>query len=71
MVWHRNSIGILSQRFFFCLLIMISIVTFYDCIDAENSDDFKDCVVNTGIPLIFVLFFVTLKVSFLSSNPVS
>ena len=64
MVWHRNSLGILFQRFFFCLILMISIVIFLDCIDTHDSDDFRDCVVSTGIPMIFVLVFVTLKVSF-------
>ena len=43
---------------------MISIVIFLDCIDTHDSDDFRDCVVSTGIPMIFVLVFVTLKVSF-------
>lgn len=32
MVWHRNSIGILIQRFFFALVIMLSTLTFKNCV---------------------------------------
>ena len=64
MVWHRNSIGILSQRFFFTLLVFSSILVFMGCVDTASSDDLKTCIENTCIPMFFVLFIVTLKVSF-------
>ena len=61
MVWHRNSLGALIQRFFFSLIIMSSILTFEGCV--ADIDHVRECLVKTGIPLIFVLFIVTLKVS--------
>lgn len=60
MVWHRNSMGMLLQRFFFTLIIFSSILTFMGCVDNE---DLQECVEHTCIPLIFVLVIVTLKVS--------
>ena len=64
MVWHRNSIGVLFQRFFFTLLMFSSIMVLSNCADGvETSDDLRECLVHTGIPLVFVLFIVTLKVS--------
>lgn len=64
MVWHRNSIGILLQRFLFAFIIMASILTFKGCIsDVTSAKDLKECLVHTGIPLIFVLVIVFLKVS--------
>ena len=63
MVWHRNSIGILCQRFFFTLILFASILTFMGCIDTNSSDELKKCIEHTCIPLIFVLIIVTLKVS--------
>jgi len=64
MVWHRNSIGNLIQRLFFSIIMMSSILTFKNCIgDVHVAEDLKQCLVDTGIPLIFVLFIVTLKVS--------
>ena len=61
MVWHRNSLGALIQRFFFSLIIMSSILTYEGC--AADTNHVRECLVKTGIPLIFVLFIVTLKVS--------
>lgn len=64
MVWHRNSIGILLQRFLFSFIIMASILTFKGCIsDVKSANELKECLVHTGIPLIFVLIIVLLKVS--------
>ena len=64
MVWHRNSIGVLFQRFFFTLLMFSSIIVLSNCADGvETSDDLRECLVHTGIPLVFVLFIVSLKVS--------
>ena len=64
MVWHRNSIGVLFQRFFFSLLMFSSIMVLSNCADGvETSDDLRECLVHTGIPLVFVLFVVSLKVS--------
>ena len=64
MVWHRNSIGVLFQRFFFTLLMFSSIMVLSNCADGvETSDDLRECLVHTGIPLVFVLFIVSLKVS--------
>ena len=64
MVWHRNSIGVLFQRFFFTLLMFSSIMVLSNCGDSvETSDDLRECLVHTGIPLVFVLFIVALKVS--------
>ena len=64
MVWHRNSIGVLFQRFFFTLLMFSSIMVLSNCADGvETSDDLRECLVHTGIPLVFVLFVVSLKVS--------
>lgn len=60
MVWHRDSIGMLIQRFFFSLIIMSSMLTFCGC---YNDGDTKECIIKTGVPLIFVLVFVTIKVS--------
>lgn len=66
MVWHRNSIGVLFQRFFFTLLMFSSIMVLSNCADGvETSDDLRECLVHTGIPLVFVLFVVSLKVSIL------
>ena len=63
MVWHRNSIGVLFQRFFFTLLMFSSIMVLSNCADGvETSDDLRECLVHTGIPLVFVLFIVSLKV---------
>ena len=63
MVWHRNSIGILVQRFFFTLLLFASVLTFMGCVDSESSEDLKICLERTCIPMIFVLIIVSLKVS--------
>ena len=64
MVWHRNSIGVLFQRFFFTLLMFSSIMVLSNCGDGvQTSDDLRECLVHTGIPLVFVLFIVMLKVS--------
>lgn len=64
MVWHRNSIGNLIQRLFFSLIMMSSILTFKNCIDdVQVAEDLKQCLIDSGIPLIIVLFIVTLKVS--------
>ena len=64
MVWHRNSIGNLIQRLFFSLIMMSSILTFKNCIDDVHvAEDLKQCLIDSGIPLIIVLFIVTLKVS--------
>ena len=64
MVWHRNSIGVLFQRFFFTLLMFSSIMVLSNCAEGvETSDDLRECLVHTGIPLVFVLFIVSLKVS--------
>ena len=72
MVWHRNSIGVLFQRFFFTLLMFSSIMVLSNCADGvETSDDLRECLVHTGIPLVFVLFIVTLKVSIFFSVTVS
>lgn len=62
MAWHRDSFGMLIQRFFFTLIIMISILIFKGCIDTENSDELKECMIDTGIPLIIVLVIVFCKV---------
>ena len=67
MVWHRNSVGILAQRFFFTLIIFSSILTFMGCVDAASSDELKVCMEHTCIPLIFVLIIVSIKVSHLAS----
>ena len=72
MVWHRNSIGVLFQRFFFTLLMFSSIMVLSNCADGvETSDDLRECLVHTGIPLVFVLFVVSLKVSILFCVTVS
>ena len=72
MVWHRNSIGVLFQRFFFTLLMFSSIMVLSNCADGvETSDDLRECLVHTGIPLVFVLFVVSLKVSIFFSVTVS
>ena len=63
MVWHRNSIGILFQRFFFALLLFSSILTFMGCVDSGSSEELKKCLEHTCIPMIFVLIIVFLKVS--------
>ena len=63
MVWHRNSIGILCQRFFFSLLIFTSILTFMGCVDTASGEELQICIEHTCIPMIFVLIVVTLKVS--------
>lgn len=43
---------------------MASILTFKGCIETvQVASDLKQCLVNTGIPLIFVLVIVLLKVS--------
>ena len=68
MVWHRDSFGLLVQRFFFTLLIMSSILTFIECIDTDKSEELKSCFIHTGIPLIFVLVFVAIKVICLRSQ---
>lgn len=62
MSWHRDSFGILLQRFFFALLIMSSILTLKNCINTDKSAVMKECFVHTGIPLIFVLVIVAIKV---------
>ena len=63
MVWHRNSIGMLIQRLFFSVIMMSSILTFKNCVDdVIEADDLRQCLVHTGIPLIFVLVIVFLKV---------
>ena len=62
MVWHRNSLGVLLQRFFFTLIIMSSVLTFMNCVDTPDSDELRQCFVHTGIPLVFVLVFVFMKV---------
>ena len=62
MVWHRNSIGVLIQRFFFTLILMTSIIVFQGCID-DPSTEFQTCIKKTSVPLIFVLIIVTFKVS--------
>ena len=62
MVWHRDSFGLLLQRLLFTVIIMSSILTFKECIDTDDSDELKKCFVHTGIPLIFVLVFVAIKV---------
>ena len=41
MVWHRDSIGILIQRFFFSLIMMVSIVVFGGCVD---DPDLENCL---------------------------
>ena len=63
MVWHRNSIGLLVQRFFFALIMMSSLLTLQGCAGPADSTDWGDCLVKTCIPMILVLFIVTLKVS--------
>jgi len=60
MVWHRDSIGILVQRFFFSLIMMVSIVVLGGCAD---DPDLTNCIERTAVPLIFILVIVTLKVS--------
>ena len=62
MAWHRDSLGLLVQRFFFSIIIMSSLVTFKRCSDTHSSDGLKECFYSTGTPLIVVLVFVTLKV---------
>ena len=62
MVWHRNSLGVLLQRFLFALIIMSSILTFMNCIDTTDNKELNQCFVHTGIPLVFVLVFVFIKV---------
>ena len=63
MVWHRNSLGVLLQRFFFTLIIMSSVLTFTNCIDTpEDAIELRQCFVHTGIPLVFVVVFVFMKV---------
>lgn len=64
MVWHRDSMGVLIQRFFFSLIIMSSMWTFIKC--ADDTDHRKECLVKTEIPLIFILVIVTIKVGLLS-----
>ena len=62
MVWHRNSLGVLLQRFFFTLIIMSSVLTFMNCVEAPDNSELRQCFVHTGIPLVFVLVFVSIKV---------
>ena len=65
MVWHRNSIGILVQRYFFSLIIMSSVIVFEDC---AGQGDLKHCIIRTSVPLILVLVIVALKVSIAQLN---
>ena len=62
MVWHRNSFGVLLQRFFFTLIIMSSVLTFMNCIDTSDPIELRQCFVHTGIPLVFIVVFVFIKV---------
>ena len=62
MAWHRDSIGVLVQRFFFSLIIMSSILTLRGCLNADNSNQLKHCMVHSGVPLIVVLVIVFFKV---------
>ena len=66
MVWHRDSIGVLIQRFFFSIIIMSSILTFNGC----YQDDAKQCIIKTGAPLIIVLLFVFIKVACLRQQQI-
>ena len=63
MVWHRNSIGVLVQRFFFAVILLASILTFKNCISGlETASELTECLIKTEIPLTFCLIFVCLKV---------
>ena len=67
MAWHRDSFGILLQRFLFALILMSSVLTFRNCVEtASQGEEMKDCVVHTCIPFVFIIFIVTLKVSVIS-----
>lgn len=49
--------------------MMSSILTFKNCIDdVQVAEDLKQCLIDSGIPLIIVLFIVTLKVLCLRSQ---
>lgn len=62
MAWHRDSIGILIQRFFFTLLIFISVLVFNGCVDDSTQDDLQVCFRKTSIPLAVSIIIIFLKI---------
>lgn len=65
LVWHRDSLGDLIQRWFMCLLLIIAFGVFDHC---GRSDVFTACVGKSLIPLFFPILCITCKVSCLQNQ---
>lgn len=67
LVWHRDSIGLLLQRFCFCSLMVISMAIFTRCADTTTLGS-GTCIGKSLIPLVFPLICVLFKVFCLRSQ---
>jgi hypothetical protein len=66
LAWHRDSIGLLLQRFLFCFLMLLSVIIFENCEDTNSVPG--NCIGVSLIPLIFPLICGALKVLCLKSQ---
>lgn len=67
LAWHRDSIGLLIQRFCFCLLMLISVSIFVKCSDNTRTGS-GSCIRPSLVPLVFPLICVIFKVFCLKSQ---
>ena len=62
LAWHRDSLGILVQRFLFVLLFFISLVLFNGCDDEEEG--FQKCIWKSCVPLCITIVLIVFKVRY-------
>lgn len=67
LAWHRDSLGILTQRFMLCIMCAAGIWIFEKC-EADSNKDAGDCITKSLIPLIVPLLCVICKVVCLKSQ---
>lgn len=67
LTWHRDSLGILVQRFCFCLLVVIGIALFETC-TVDGDRDVGSCISASLIPLAVPLLCAVCKVACLKSQ---
>ena len=62
LAWHRDSLGILVQRFCFVLLFFISVVMFNGCSN-DPAERFQMCIWKSSVPLCISIILIVFKVS--------
>jgi hypothetical protein len=59
--WHRDSLGLLVQRFFFTILVFLGITIFEGCVNS-SAINMQVCLHRSLWPLILTIVFIFLKV---------